>query len=52
MPERSEAPATSPERTLIIERIFDASRELVWMAWSDPDLMKKWWGPRAFTARQ
>jgi uncharacterized protein YndB with AHSA1/START domain len=35
---------------LVITRIFDAPRELVWKAWTDPELMKRWWGPENFTA--
>ncbi len=35
---------------LIIERVFDAPKELVWDAFSNPELMKKWWGPENFTA--
>ncbi len=35
---------------LTIKRIFDAPRELVWKAWTDPDLFKRWWGPKNFTA--
>jgi uncharacterized protein YndB with AHSA1/START domain len=35
---------------LIIERIFDALRAKVWKAWSDPDQVKRWWGPKDFTA--
>lgn len=35
---------------ITIERIFDAPRELVWKAWTDPDMVKKWWGPEGFTA--
>jgi uncharacterized protein YndB with AHSA1/START domain len=50
MPEKSGSPATSPERTLVIERVFDAPRELVWKAWSDPQLAMRWWGPKGFTA--
>lgn len=34
---------------LIIRRTFDAPRELVWRAWTEPELMKKWWGPKEFT---
>ena len=33
-----------------IERIFDAPREKVWKAWTDPELVKKWWGPEGFSA--
>lgn len=35
---------------IIIERVFDAPRELVWKAWTDPEMVKKWWGPEGFTA--
>jgi uncharacterized protein YndB with AHSA1/START domain len=50
MPERSSAQTTAGERVLVIERVFDAPRELVWKAWSDPQLAKRWWGPKGFTA--
>jgi len=44
-------PATkSVEQELIITRIFDAPRELVWKAWTDPERVKRWWGPKNFTA--
>lgn len=35
---------------ITIERIFDAPRELVWKAWTDPEMVKKWWGPEGFSA--
>jgi len=34
---------------LVIKRVFDAPREAVWKAWTDPESMKKWWGPENFT---
>ncbi len=37
-------------RDLVIERVFDAPREQVWNAWTDPEQVKKWWGPEHFTA--
>ncbi|MBI5794466.1 SRPBCC domain-containing protein [Candidatus Uhrbacteria bacterium] len=37
-------------KTITIERIFDAPRERVWKAWTDPAELKKWWGPKDFTA--
>ena len=37
------------ERTVVITRVFDAPRELVWKAWTDPKHMAQWWGPRGFT---
>ena len=35
---------------LVIVRIFDAPVKLVWRAWTDPELAKKWWGPKIFSA--
>lgn len=32
-------------RELEIVRVFDAPRELVWQAWTDPDQITLWWGP-------
>ena len=37
------------EHTIVIERVLDAARDLVWNAWTDPDEMTKWWGPEHFT---
>lgn len=37
------------ENTLVITRTFDAPVETVWKAWSDPEMFKKWWGPKDFT---
>jgi uncharacterized protein YndB with AHSA1/START domain len=34
---------------VIITRIFDAPRALVFKMWTDPRLVKKWWGPKDFT---
>lgn len=35
---------------LVITRIFDAPRTLVFKAWTDPKQVIKWWGPKNFTA--
>src|SRR5258708_24804004 len=32
-----------------ITREFDAPRELVFKAWTDPKHLAQWWGPRGFT---
>jgi len=32
-----------------ITRVYDAPVKLVWDAWTDPEKVKKWWGPRGFT---
>jgi uncharacterized protein YndB with AHSA1/START domain len=41
------APATDLEFT--ISRVFDAPRDLVFKAFTDPEHMKHWWGPKGFT---
>ena len=32
-----------------IHRVYDAPVKAVWEAWTDPDQVAKWWGPRGFT---
>ena len=36
-------------RELVVTRVFDAPRELVFKAWTEPDRLKRWWGPRGYT---
>lgn len=33
-----------------VTRVFDAPVKKVWAAWTEPELIKKWWGPKDFTA--
>jgi uncharacterized protein YndB with AHSA1/START domain len=35
---------------MVITRIFDAPRALVWKAWTDPKYVMQWWGPKGFTS--
>ncbi len=35
-------------KELTIKRTFDAPRELVFKAWTDPKLITQWWGPEYF----
>lgn len=37
-------------KTITIVRTFDAPRERVWEAWTNPDDVKNWWGPEGFSA--
>jgi len=39
----------SEDRELVITRVFDAPRELVFQAWTDPKHVMSWWGPKDFT---
>lgn len=32
-----------------MEWVYDAPRELVWKAWTDPEMLKLWWGPNNVT---
>nr|MDO8112341.1 SRPBCC domain-containing protein [Candidatus Sigynarchaeota archaeon] len=36
--------------TLVITRVFNAPRKLVWKTWSEPERLMRWWGPKFFTA--
>lgn len=38
------------DQELVITRFFDAPRELVWKAWTKPEHLMQWWGPKDFTA--
>jgi uncharacterized protein YndB with AHSA1/START domain len=38
------------EGSVVITRVFDAPRALVWQAWTDPKMLGEWFGPRGFTS--
>lgn len=37
------------DREIVITRVFDAPRERVWEAWTNPQHVVNWWGPNGFT---
>ena len=39
--------STPSDNEIRIERVFDASRELVWEAYTDPEMVADWLGPRS-----
>jgi uncharacterized protein YndB with AHSA1/START domain len=41
---------SSEAERMVITRVFDAPRELVWKAWTDPKYVMQWWGPKGFTS--
>lgn len=41
--------AALTDRRVTLTRSFDAPRELVFHAWTDPEHVSKWWGPHGFT---
>jgi uncharacterized protein YndB with AHSA1/START domain len=40
------APGAAPDREVLITRIFEAPRERVFKAWTDPDEVAAWFGPQ------
>ena len=48
--EYSGFPRQDSQRVLVLTRVFDAPRALVWKAWTDPTHAQRWMGPRGFTA--
>ena len=32
----------------VLTRVLDAPRKLVWTCFTDPERMKRWWGPKGF----
>lgn len=36
-------------KTLIIERTFDAPKEKLWQAYANKEMFEKWWGPEGWT---
>ena len=45
----AEANQNNKVNELVITRIFDAPRAVVWKYWTEPEYFKKWWGPKIFT---
>jgi uncharacterized protein YndB with AHSA1/START domain len=33
------------KKEVVLERVFNASPELVWKVWTTPEMLKQWWGP-------
>ncbi len=46
---KSQIIITTPDSEIVSTRIVNASRELVFSAWTDPNHLKNWWGPAGFT---
>lgn len=41
--------STPPDCEILSSRVFDHPREKIFRAWTDPELLKRWWGPKGFT---
>lgn len=42
-------PNSKEQKDLVIIRVFDAPCELVWKAWTEPEYLKSWMGPKGYT---
>ena len=43
-----QAEAENQERVLVIARVFDAPRALVFKCWTEPQHLVRWWGPDGY----
>src|ERR1700694_3641082 len=46
---KNSEPTTTSDQDIVITRVFDAPRELVWKAWTEPERLMRWWAPKGFT---
>lgn len=46
---RDAEPTWSLDREIVLSRVFAAPRELVYRAWTDPEHIQRWFGPRGFS---
>ena len=42
------SPGAEADREIVITRVLDAPRDLVWSAWTDPAQVPSWFGPQGF----
>jgi uncharacterized protein YndB with AHSA1/START domain len=46
---RKEKEIMEPIKEVVFERTYHASPETIWQAWTNPDMIKQWWGPNNVT---
>ena len=39
------------ERTMVLQRVIQAPRSIVWGTWMNPETLPQWWGPDGFSCR-
>src|SRR5262245_59114978 len=49
MTTKSKTAGSAKVRSIVITRVFDAPRELVYKVCTQPEHVVNWWGPRGFT---
>jgi uncharacterized protein YndB with AHSA1/START domain len=45
-------PETATAQEITIRRVYDAPRELVWSAWTEPEQLSRWWGAAGWSNPQ
>lgn len=45
---KAEVKINEDKLEVVISRVFDAPRERVWQAQTNPDLVSRWWGPKDY----
>jgi uncharacterized protein YndB with AHSA1/START domain len=45
------AATEAADREVVFTRVYDAPRELVFEAWTDPKHLTQWWGPKGLRPR-
>jgi uncharacterized protein YndB with AHSA1/START domain len=43
-------PRENKNEEIVIRQTIDAPKDLVWKAWTEPEFVLAWWGPKYFTA--
>ena len=51
IPEKNHSAEQTADREIVISREFNAPRELVWEAMTDPEKVVNWWGPHGFSTK-
>lgn len=49
MSTQAATPITAADNEIVTTRVFDAPRETLFKAWTDPELLARWWGPKGFS---
>lgn len=48
MPNDKMVSSVENDKVLVLERVFDAPRDLVFKMFKEPEHLKRWWGPRGW----
>ena len=49
---RVDLPGAAAQQEIVVTRVYDAPRRLVFAAWSSAEHLMRWWGPHGFTVAE